>query len=234
MQFPSRFIILILIATTVFIAGCTQGPGPVPVVTPAPVMASPLQDLAISTTDLPACFSLAEENVKSYADVGQLAKDLGWQAGYVATYACPAEGPDPTIIVHSLAVYPENTMSGIASMVDQQDRTSGLLYENLSFPDQGTPMRGFYGNSRGIQDSGISPGTYLVNGGREGAEMNTSAGSNVTEIIFYRGNIFEVLTMTGPKTNVTLLRDLAQKASAKIPPAPPASHGFLPGTTYTL
>ena len=150
MQVPSRFILLILIGTTVFITGCTQAPGPVPVVTPAPVTVSPLQDLAISTADLPACFSLAEQNVKSYADVGQLAKDLGWQAGYVATYTCPADGPDPTIIVHSLAVYPANTMPGIASMVDEQDRTIGFLYENLSFPVPGASMRGFYGKSGGI------------------------------------------------------------------------------------
>ena len=217
MQVPFRFIILILIATTVFIAGCTQGPGPVPVVTPAPVAGSPLQDLAISTADLPACFSLAEQNVKSYAEMGQLAKDLGWQAGYVATYTCPTDGPDPTIIVHSLAVYPAHTMPGIASMVDEQDRTSGLLYENLSFPDQGTPMRGFYGKPGEIRGSGISPGTYVVNGGREGTELTTVTVSNVTEIIFYRGKVFEVLKMTGPETNVTLLRDLAQKASAKIP-----------------
>ena len=217
MQVPFRFIFLILIATTVFITGCTQDPGPVPVVTPAPVTSPPLQDLAISTNDLPACFSLADQNVKSFADVGQLAKDLGWQAGYVATYTCPSYGPDPTIIVHSLAVYPENTMSGIASMVDEQDRTTGLLYENLSFPNQGTPMRGFYGKPGEIQGSGNSPGTYFVNGGREGTELNTDTGSNVTEIIFYRGNVFEVLKMTGPETNVTLLRDLAQKASAKIP-----------------
>lgn len=217
MQVPSRFILLILIGTTVFITGCTQAPGPVSVVTPAPVTGSPLQDLAISTADLPACFSLAEQNVKSYADVGQLAKDLGWQAGYAATYTCPTEGHDQTIIVHSLAVYPENTMSGIALMVDEQDRTTGLLYENLSFPDQGTPMRGFYGTYGAMQDSGISPKDNFVNSGREGTGMHTDAGSMVTEIIFYRGKVFEVLKMTGPGTNVTLLRDLAQKASAKIP-----------------
>jgi hypothetical protein len=217
MHLPSRFLILILIATTVLFAGCTQEPALVPVVTPAPVTSYPLKDLAISTADLPACFSLAEQNVKSYAEMGQLAKDLGWQAGYMATYACTADGPEPTIIVHSLAVYPENTMSGIASMVDEQDRTSGLLYENLSFPDQGTPMRGFYGKSGEIQGSGISPGTYVVNGGHEGTEIHTDTGGEVAEIIFYRGKVFEVLKMTGPETNVTLLRDLAQKVSAKIP-----------------
>ncbi len=217
MQVPLRVIFLSLVATTVFIAGCTQGPGPVPVVIPAPVMDSPLQDLAISSADLPACFSLADQSVKSYADVGQLAKDLGWQAGYVATYTCPAEGPDPTIIVHSLAVYPAHIMPGIASMVDEQDRTTGFLYENLSFPVPGASMRGFYGKSGGIQGSGIAPGTYFVNGGHEGTEIYTGTGGRVAEIIFYRGNVFEVLKMTGPDTNVTLLRDLAQKASAQIP-----------------
>jgi hypothetical protein len=76
-------------------------------------------------------------------------------------------------------------------------------------------VRGFYRKNGGTQDSGIPPGT--VNLGHGGAETKTGNGRTVAEIIFSRGTIFEVLKMTGPGTNVTLLRELAQKASAKIP-----------------
>ncbi len=119
--------------------------------------------------------------------------------------------------MQSLAVYPGENMPGIASVVDEQDRSTGNVYENLSFPDQGPAQRGFYGKTRGDPVSTISPGTYLVNGGRDVSGKNAEPASDVAEIIFYRGIHFEVLRMTGPGTNVTLLRDLAQKASAKIP-----------------
>jgi hypothetical protein len=212
MQQLSSFFLLILLTGTAVVAGCTQGPGTVPAVTPVPGTLPHLQDLALNTADLPPCFSLTEHNVKGYGDVGQLAKDLGWQAGYEAVYTCSAEGSDPTVLVHSLAVYPENTLPGIASMADEQDRSQGFLYENLSFPDQAIPMRGFYGKPEGTQDAGVRSS---VTGGVGDTQKSIGNGSNVTEIIFYQGTIFEVLKMTGPGTNATLLRDLAQRAAAK-------------------
>jgi hypothetical protein len=209
-------MLLILAGITVFAAGCTQGTGPVLPATPPSVATPHLKDLTISPADIPACFSLAEQSVKTAGDVGKLAKDLGWQAGYEVTYTCPVQGLEPTVIVHSLAVYPAENIPGIASMVDQQDRSAGLVYENLSFPDQGIAMRGFYGKAGGEQVSNGSPGDYLVSGGHDVPEQNTGSGSDGAEIIFYRGTSFEVLKMTGPGTNTTLLRDLAQKASAKL------------------
>jgi hypothetical protein len=217
MRFSPCLVILILAGSAVFAAGCTQGMGPVQPATPVPVGIPDLHDLALNPSELPACFSLADQHPKSPGEVGQLAKDLGWQAGYVVTYTCPAEGPESTVIVHSLAVYPAVNTPGIASMVDAQDRSAGFTYEDLPFPNQDFPIRGFYGTAREAQVSGIPPGIYVVSGGRELPEMSALSGSNVAEIIFYRGPFFEVLKMTGPGTNVTVLRELAQKASAKIP-----------------
>jgi hypothetical protein len=217
MKFSSCLVILILVGTAVFTAGCTQGTGPVQTATPLPVITSRLQDLALDPADVPACFSLTEQSVKSPGDVGQLAKDLGWQEGYVVTYTCPVMGHQPTIILQSLVVYPAENMPGIASMVDEQDRSAGYIYEALSFPDQGSAMRGFYGKANETQTSDQSPGTYLVSGGRVVPETNAVSGSDVGEIIIYRGTYFEVLRMTGSGTNATILRDIALKASAKIP-----------------
>jgi hypothetical protein len=155
--------------------------------------------------------------VKSAGDVGNLAKELGWQAGYVATYSCPSDGTQPTVIIQSLAVYPAANMPGIASMVDKQDRLAGYTYDDMVFPDQGSAMRGFSGKTNETEASGPSPGTYLVSGGREDSGPDTITRTDVAEVIFFRGTIFEVMRMTGPGTNATLLRDMAEKASAKIP-----------------
>jgi hypothetical protein len=217
MQFSLILAILILAGAAVFAAGCTQATGLVLPATPVPVTLSPLRDLALGPADLPACFSLEGQHVRSSGDVGTLARDLGWQDGYTVTYSCPAEGSDPTIIIQSLAVYPAENIPGIASMVDRQDRTgSNRAYENLTFPDQSVVLRGFYGKSVETKDPEISPGTSGEDGGRGMPETNTISGSDVAEIIIYRGTVFEVLKMNGPETNVTLLKDLAGKALAKI------------------
>ena len=157
MQFPHRLIIVILVFTAVLAAGCTQGTGPAAPATPVPVTGPSLQDLALKPSEVPACFSLTDQHTKSSGDVGELAKDLGWQAGYEVTYTCPATGAEPTILVQSLAVYPAANMPGLASMVDKQDRSAGFPYEDLTFPDQGSTMRGFYGkagSARGLRQSG--------------------------------------------------------------------------------
>jgi len=218
MHFFHRFIIVILIFTAVLAAGCTQGTGPAVPATPVPVTGSDLHELALSPSDVPVCFSLTNQHEKRSGEVGKLAKDLGWQAGYEVTYTCPAAGAEPTVLVHSLAVYPAMNMPGIASMVDEQDRSAGFTYENLSFAGQGsTLLRGFYGKAVGAGVSGTPAGTVLLTGTNSVPETNTVSGSDVAEIIFSRGKHFGVLKMTGPGTNATALRDLALVAYAKIP-----------------
>jgi hypothetical protein len=217
MRLSPGLVILILAVAVVFAAGCTQKTSPALPVTPVPETTPNLSDLAIMSSDIPACFVLTEKQVKSSADVGELAKDLGWQEGYGVSYTCPAKGTEPTVILHSLATYPAANMPGIATMVDEQDRSAGYLYEDLSFPDQGITMRGFYRKAGSVQVSGILTDANLLNGRNESAETDAVAKSSVAEIIFYRGTTFEVLRMTGPGTNATLLKELALKSAAKIP-----------------
>jgi hypothetical protein len=217
MHFPNRFIIVVLVFTAVLATGCMQGAGPAAPATPVPVTGSSLQDLALRLSEVPACFSLTDEHVKNSGEVGQLAKDLGWQAGYEVMYTCPAAGAEPTILVQSLAVYPAANMPGLASMVDKQDRSAGFSYEDLTFPDQGSAMLGFYGKAVGTEDAGSVAGTGLLTRTTGVTETNVVPGSDVAEIIFSRGTYFSVLKMTGPGTNETVIRDLALVAYAKIP-----------------
>jgi hypothetical protein len=117
--------LLVFVCCAVFAAGCTRDEGSSQPATPAHLATPPLRDLTISPADLPACFSPGEQKEKNSRDVGTLARDLGWQAGYVVTFICPSESGEPTEIVHSLAVYPAENMPGIASIVDKQDRSDG-------------------------------------------------------------------------------------------------------------
>lgn len=217
MQFSLRFVIIFLVSSAVLAAGCTQGTGPAVPATPVPVTGSDLYKLAISPSDVPVCFSLSNQHEKRSGEVGKLAKDLGWQAGYEVTYTCPAAGAEPTVLIHSLAVYPATNMPGIASMVDEQDRSAGFTYENLSFADQGSTLRGFYGKAGGAGVPGTPAGIGLLTGTGSVPETNSVSGSDVAEIIFSKGKNFGVLKMTGPGTNATVLRDLALVAYAKIP-----------------
>jgi len=216
MHFPYRFIIVTLVFAAVLAAGCTLGTGPAVPVTPVPVTGPDLQNLALRPSEVPSCFSLTDQHVKSSGEVGQLAKDLGWQAGYQVMYTCPGSGPEPTVIIHSLAIYPAGNISGIASLVDHQDRSASYTYRDLSFPDKNSIMIGFFGKAGRTEIPGISAGTdVLISNSVPGT--TAVSGSDVAEIIFYRGTCFNVMKMTGPGTNMTLLRDIALGVSAKIP-----------------
>jgi hypothetical protein len=218
MRSSKSLLILLLVAAAVLISGCTQAPGPAaPATPPAPVAHPDLKVLALVPSDLPACFSLSDQRVKSAGDVGNLAKDLGWETGYEVTYSCPAAGPEPTVILHSLAVYPASNVPGIAGMVDRQDRPAGFLYENMSDPDQSFFIRGFSARTGTEKAAGVSPGSFVLAGGKNVSAPASGTPGDFAEFIVYRRNVFEVLKMTGPGANATLLHELARTAAERIP-----------------
>lgn len=217
MRFSPSLAIILLAGAAIFAAGCMQGTGPAQPVTPVPVTTSSLHELALTQSELPACFTLAEQNDKQSSEVGKLARELGWQAGHEVTFTCPAEGKEPTIIVHSLAVYPAANIPGIATMVDRQDRPGGYTYDELFIPDSHSTIRGFYGTTGGAQVYDLSASTDVLAGKSDSTEPVALSRSDVGQISVYRGTIFEVVRMTGPGTNMTLIKDIAMKVSAKIP-----------------
>ena len=114
MQIPAPLLFAFIITGMILTAGCTQGTAPAATATPLPAAAPDLRALALDPADLPACFSLTNEQVKTPDNVGSLARDLGWQAGYAVTFTCPGNGTgEPTVILHSLAVYPAKNMPAI-------------------------------------------------------------------------------------------------------------------------
>lgn len=235
MKFSCSLVILLIACGLVFVAGCTQGAGPAPGSVPAPVATPDLPALALAPADLPSCYAVTERSLKSPADVGSLARQLGWQAGYTVRYTCPTDGSEPTVLIHSLAIYPAENIPAIAAMVDAQDRSGAeCTWENLTFPAYGPSMRGFYGTPVDAAETPVAPGNYVISSGNETAPRTTEPAGDIAEIIFHRGMVFEVMRMSGPGTNLTLIEDLAARAYGEIPETATPSHAFLPGTSNGL
>lgn len=221
--FPA--LLLVLAAALVLAAGCTQPAGtavpapPAPAVplSPAPAGVPDLKALALAPAELPACYSLADERVKTADDVSDLAKKAGWEAGYEATYTCPSAGDEPTVIVHSLAVYPAENVLNIAGMVDRQDRPADYVFGNISDPDQSFYVSGFFARSNASRQTAASSGSFVLSGGKEVSAAAPGITGDFAEFIVFRKNVFGVLKMTGPGTNATLLHGLARTAAQKIP-----------------
>jgi hypothetical protein len=212
----SRYLIIaILLCLLVLATGCTGRTG---TAVPAPTTSEhiTLESLVLTPSELPQNLTLRESRVKNSTEVSKLARDLGWEAGYEVIYTYPAAGAEPTVLVHSLAVYPANNVPGIAAMVDRQDRPAGFLYENISDPDQRFYISGF--SAKVIStETAVSPGSFVIAGGKNVSATTSGTMGDFAEFIVFRGKVFEVLKMTGPQENATLLHDLARKAAEKIP-----------------
>ena len=112
MQRSIVFGLCLIVCAAILGAGCTSssGIGSAPAagtaMTVAPVNIS-LDSLAFTPADIPAGYSLVLARQKSASEMSTLAKDLGWQQGYVAIYTSPANSTGgPTTITQNLTVMP--------------------------------------------------------------------------------------------------------------------------------
>jgi hypothetical protein len=209
MHFSSYLIIPLLLMAVVSGAGCTSDNGrPLPVAVPA--VSSDLSPLLINSTEVPPDFTQTEKTAKKPADMGTLAKDLGWQGGFLVKYASPGQGTrSPTEIIQSIAIYPDKNIPAISAIVNMQDRSdSNLTYADLAVYNLGNNSRAF---------SGKEGGSVLLKSNEPSNAGNGNTNITIVEIIFSKGTTFEVMRMTGPESNTETLKGLAYKAYVKIP-----------------
>jgi len=217
----SRSLILVfLVFSLLLAAGCTHStPAPVPVTaTVSPAAGPVLAGLALTPADLPPGFTLVESRAKNSSEVGTLARQLGWQGGYVVRYSStPPAGGRQTAIVQSIAVYPAGTMPDIVKMADTQDQSdTDLKYTEIGTGVPGEQGTGFYGKASApvlVKPTNVNP---LVSG-PENHDVEMLAKDDIAEVVFSRGTTFEVISVTGPGADVATVTALAQKAYAKIP-----------------
>jgi len=217
-----RFTFSILVITTCVVllcAGCTSTPGTQGSITPAPVTNAStvnisLAPLALTPADLPAGFTQQSGRQKSVTDVSSVALDLGWQEGYVATYASLGNGTDgSTSITQTITVYPAAKISGIVTLVNTNDRqTKGLDFTDLPLPATGPETYAFSATINATPTPTATGGMTVLS---PGSGTSTPA-EGYSEVIFTKGEILEVLRMTGAGTQYDTLKTLAETAYAKL------------------
>lgn len=218
MHISPLLLFLLVISAAVFCAGCTQNPSSQVPVTPLTVPVANPSQISLAQPDAPQGFSLVESRAKTPDEVSKLALDLGWQDGYVVRFISPAQGEKgDSEIIQSIAIYPERTIKEVIAIAEQQGQfDSDLTYTNLPVQGLGNNARAFTGKASKqilVKPTDANP----VFAGMDKNEVQAVSKSDVAEIIFSKGNTFEVFRMTGPAPDTALLIDLAKKAYAKIP-----------------
>lgn len=213
MSSAPNFIIVILVCSLIFAAGCTGRAGTAVPSAPTPAPVNP-ESLTLTPSDVPHNFTLRESRVKNFTDVSKLAWDLGWQQGYVVRFTrSPGGVPDQTEILQTVTWYPAKNIPAIAALAEQQERSDkNMQFSNLSSPALGSYSRAFSGTVHTPMITEPDNGNPLGSGSGGGTVQQ-----DFVEIIFSKGDILEVLRMSGPGADYSTLVSLAQKAYAKIP-----------------
>jgi len=219
MKIIQYLIFAVITCAIVICAGCTGTTSPP--ASPASGQASAtagLAQLALAPADVPQNFTLVSAAARNPDEVSSLARNLGWQGGYTVRYTGPV-GPNgvPAEIVQSIAVYPAGAIPDLMALADRQDRSdTDLSYTNLTPGTVGAASRGFSGKAPAglyIKPTNANP---LVSG-PEHHDVSTALKTDVAEILFSKGDVFEVIRMTGPGADEQAVTALAEKAYARIP-----------------
>ena len=197
-------------------AGCTQSgntnfPTPAspssPALTPSPGL------LALTAADAPVNYTIAESRMKTSAEVGTLAKDLGWQGGYIVKFSSqPGTGQGPTEIIQNIVTYPVAALPQIMQVAEASEKAdAGMVFTSLPAPGLGESGLAFSGkaNTQAAVQQNTNP---LVP-----ETASVSVKQDMVEIIFIKGSPMEVLRMNGPGADYAILRGFAETAYAKIP-----------------
>lgn len=219
MQISRCLFISLIMCAAILCAGCTQNPSPASTTTVAvPVVSYDPAKYALAQSDMPPGFVLAESRTKTSADLSKVAMELGWQAGHVVRFVHPAQnGTGASEIIQTVTRYPAKNIPDLIAMAEMQGRSSSdMSYTGIPVTGLGKDARAFSGQIGSpvmVKPTDANP----VMAGMNKNEAAVVTQSNFTEILFSKGDIFVVFTMTGDSPDAALLADLARTAYAKIP-----------------
>lgn len=204
---PGAFFLVILILASA--TGCTSpaaeppltpaAPSPEPTTLPTPESTRAtvqVADMALQLADLPSDYILRDRSVMTSPEVSQLTRDLGWRQGYFVTFDRTGRTrTDQTRIRQSINIFPAENMNKVFSL------------EKIALSEGPTPFSSPYEIPfPTIGDRSIA---YRM--------TNTPDEGQVTyTVIFTRKNAFERITMAGTSTDYETLKDIAEKAAARI------------------
>jgi len=212
------FVPVLIVCAIVLCAGCVSSPGAqgntsstqVTVTTTNMIALSPL---SFTLADLPANYTQVSGRQKSISELGQDAQNLGWEEGYVAMYSLPGNGTSgPTLITQTITVYPTVNIPKIVTIANSIDRQgTELIYTDLPMPNTGPETYTF---------SATPKVNTVPTGNNALGPFSSSTSTSVPpqgyiETIFGKGNILEVIRMSGPDAQYSTLKSLAETAYNK-------------------
>ena len=170
-----------------------------PVITPLPespnAEASP-SEMALQLFDLPPDYFLRSRTVVSMEELPEVNRDLGWRQGYfVSFYRMNLQNQDITGITQTIGIYPLEKMNNLFAVENDSLLSPDLSTERYEIPFPVTGDRSIAVRETRLNDR-FNIVTYTV--------------------IFTRKNVFERISMAGTTTDYELLKNVVQKAAAKI------------------
>lgn len=209
-----------MVCVVIFCAGCTsvpgsQSPANSDMMTTTPVTNVSLAAFALTTADLPTGFNIETSREKSADEVGTLAKDLGWQRGYVTICSFPSNTTNSSsAITQTITVYPKEKMSGIVSLINTNERQqTGMDFSDMQLPATGPDTFAF---SAQVTNKTTEPATTENSITWAPDTRESAPGEGYFEVIFYKGEILEVIRVSGPGAHYDALKTLAETAYAKL------------------
>jgi len=196
MKILSLPVLAIVVAALLLCAGCTSAPAATQAAeTPTPTNAT-LSAYALAPSDLSEGWTLVTSREKTTAEMSPLARDLGWQAGYVVAYTLPANNSAGTCtLTQTVTRYSVQNMSDLVSVVAANERkVGGLAFTDLPAPATGPDTRAF----SAVLVNGTP--TATPTGGMESIAFESSAPvatDGYVEVIFAKGDILDVIRMSG-------------------------------------
>jgi hypothetical protein len=210
----SRFLILAILAAAVLaVAGCTTTGTPPVTATTTPAVT--LASLALTPSEVPTNYTLAVSREKNQSEMGPLALQLGWEGGYIVTYTNDTVTPyGQTTIVQTITRYPVSSMPGITGLVRKQEMTDvDMNYTNLSVQGLGDLSGGYLATPHTqILIKPADNGNAIVKGSAQAVMTH-----EIAEVWFSKGQVFEVIRVTGPGADAATVTSLARSAWAKSP-----------------
>jgi hypothetical protein len=210
----SRYLIFaILVCIFILAAGCTGRTRTAFPATPEPEPIL-LESLVLTVSEIPQNFTLTDSRAKNSTEVSKLARDFGWQQGYAVRFTGPPDGiSGQTEILQTVTRYPAKNIPAIAALAEKQERSdTAMTFSNLSSPGLGDYSQAFSGTVNPLTIPEPEDSSILGS-----VPVRETARQDFVEIIFSKGDILEVLRMTGPDPDFATLTSLAQKAYNKIP-----------------
>jgi len=201
---PGLTIITIFLIVLLYSAGCMavhstdQNSGTTKTAEPR----ISLEAIALNSGDVSGNVTVLENRQKQPTDVSDLALNLGWQGGYIVRFVTNEDSFEkPTIISQNIAIYPKDRMQNIVDYVVLSEKKNSS-YTFVDLPDPG------------IGDYSIAYTAYKSN--ETSSLTTTSPSAEYYEIIFTKGEVFEVLQMRGPAADFNTILNFAKTAYKKL------------------